>query len=193
MSKIVKLAQAMRERALAEIEKNAARASASAASAEATSVSPAPAATKNDGRFKAKPGVDRGPTVPDVFGDIVVCRFLGKNRAYLVRVRKSHARGEDWDAIGHHCGMTAAWILKENPAADLSKIIERRILPGDGIVSVEVVQHTLDFRKLACKRLSDGQIVVVQVRDATQFRNGDQFDAEECGGVYRYNDALNRI
>lgn len=189
MSKIDKIAQAVRERALAEIQKKSA--AAREASGE-TVASPSPAAPKKPSGGQVK-YVDRGPRCPDIFPDPVVCRFLGRNRAYLIRARRSHGRGDVWDAIEHHCGMTAAWILQENPAADLATITPDRILPGDGVVSVEVVQHTLDYRKLACKRLSDGQIVVVQVNDAAFFRDGDQFDAEEIGGVYRWNAALNRI
>ena len=135
----------------------------------------------------------RGGSVPDIFPDGEVCRLLGKNRAYLIRARKSKSRGEDWDVIGHHAGMTASWILKENPKADLEHITQWRIKPGDGVVSVEVLQHTMDFRKIACKRLSDGVTVVVMVDDASRFRDGDQFDAQELGGTYRWNVALNRI
>ena len=192
MSKIVKLAQAMRERALKEIEKNS---SAARVHDEAVaSPSPAPSSTvpPKPSRREAKP-VDRGGFCPDVFTDVAVCRFLGVNKAYLVRARKSHARGGDWDAVEHRCGMTASWVLKQNPSADLAQLLPDRILPGVGIATVEAVQHSMDFRKLVCKRLSDGAIVVVQVNDSSLFRLGDQFDVEEIGGSYRWNAALNRI
>lgn len=180
MSRIVKLAQAMRERALKEIEKN------SSAARVPDAADPKPE------RREAR-RVDRGGHCPDVFTDVAVCRFLGVNRAYLVRARKSHARGGDWDAVEHRCGMTAAWILKENPAADLALLLPDRILPGGEIATVEAVQHTRDCRKLVCKRLSDNAIVVVQVNDSSLFRRGDQFDVEELCGSYRWNPALNRI
>ena len=146
-------------------------------------------------RKKAGPPIrfSRGGSVPDIFPDGEVCRLLGKNRAYLIRARKSKSRGEDWDTIGHHAGMTASWILKENPKADFERITPWSIKPDDGVVSVEVLQHTMDCRKLACKRLSDGATVVVMVDDASRFRDGDQFDAQEFGGAYRWNPALNRI
>lgn len=202
MSKIVKVAQAMRERALHEIEKNssaarvsgAASAPAPAASALAPSRAPAPAAAvpKPAERREAK-RVDCGGHCPDVFTDAAVCRFLGVNRAYLVRARKSHARGGDWDAVGHRCGMTAAWIAKENPAADLARLAPDRIVPGGGIATVEAIQHTMDYRKLVCRRLADNAIVVVRVNDSSLFRLGDQFDVEDLDGSYRWNAALNRI
>lgn len=192
MNRIVKLAQAMRERALSEIEKNSSAARGLAPSAPPRAGASAPPPSKPE-RREARRTVDRGGHCPDVFRDTAVCRFLGVNRAYLVRARKSHARGGDWDAVEHHCGMTAAWVLKERPAADFADLLPDRILPGDGIATVEAVQHTMDCRKLACKRLSDGAIVVVQVGDSTRFRIGDQFDVEELGGSYRWNEALNRI
>ena len=200
MSKIVKLAQAMRERALKEIEKNssaarvpdAADASPSPRAGSVPAPAPSAAVPPKPARREAKP-VDRGGYCPDVFTDVAVCRFLGVNKAYLVRARKSHARGGDWDAVEHRCGMTAAWVLKQNPAADLARLLPDRILPGGGIATVEAVQHSMDYRKLVCKRLSDGAIVVVQVNDSSLFRLGDQFDAEELSGSYRWNAALNRI
>lgn len=195
MSKIVKLAQAMRERALKEIEKNSSAVrvpDAAAAPSPCVGSVPAPAASRASERREARRD-DRGGNSPDVFTDSAVCRFLGVNRAYLVRARKSHARGGDWDAVGHRCGMTAAWVLKQRPSADLGPLLPGRILPGGRIATVEAIQHSMDYRKLVCKRLSDGAIVVVQVNDSSLFRLGDQFDVEEAGGAYRWNAALNRI
>lgn len=179
MSKLTKQTQSMRERALAEIEKK----SSAAREAPADAQKPRRGAVR---RF------ERGGSLPDIFSDADVCRLLGKNRRYLIRARKAKARGEDWDVISHHAGMTASWILRENPKADLEQVVPWRIKPGDGIVSVEVVQHTLDCRKLACRRLSDGAIVVVQVDDASRFLDGEQFDAQELAGTYRWNASLNR-
>ena len=228
MSKIKRMAQALRARALADIEKKSSAArtdgksgqndiatadvkGASAAPSGSMGVSegkssaqcaepiitlsPIKLLTWNGKKARQGPPIrfSRGGSVPDIFPDGEVCRLLGKNRAYLIRARKSKSRGEDWDAIGHHAGMTAAWILKENPKADLEHITQWRIKPDDGVVSVEVLQHTMDCRKLACKRLSDGATVVVMVDDASRFRDGDQFDAQELGGTYRWNPALNRI
>ena len=204
MSKIKKMAQAVRERALAALEKksSAARDASPAASASATPPNGVacvgcPSLVKqltwNGKKAGAQQKFSRGGSVPDIFPDGEVCRLLGKNRDYLIRARKSKSRGEDWDVIGHHAGMTAAWILKENPKADLEHITQWRIKPDDGVVSVEVLQHTMDCRKLACKRLSDGVTVVVMVDDASRFRDGDQFDAQELGGSYRWNISLNRI
>lgn len=228
MSKMKRMAQAVRLRALAALEKkssaardgenslnnNQLHAETNHGGSAADSASPGASNSKslehgsiscvgcpslvkqltwNGKKAGAKQKFSRGGSVPDIFPDGEVCRLLGKNRAYLIRARKSKSRGEDWDAIGHHAGMTASWILKENPKADLEHITQWRIKPGDGVVSVEVLQHTMDFRKLACKRLSDGVTVVVMVDDASRFRDGDQFDAQELGGAYRWNPALNRI
>lgn len=228
MSKIKRMAQAVRARALAALEKNSSAAregenslndnqrhagtnhegpaadSASPGASNSKSLEPGliscvgcPSLVKQLTWNGKKAGVQqkfsRGGSVPDIFPDGDVCRLLGKNRAYLIQARKSKSRGEDWDVIGHHAGMTASWILKKNPKADLEHITQWRIKPGDGVVSVEVLQHTMDFRKLACKRLSDGVTVVVMVDDASRFRDGDQFDAQELGGTYRWNPALNRI
>ena len=228
MSKIKKMAQAVRARALAALEKKSSAArdggetvQKDIATAEIKGVSAAPSVSQvvsegkscaqcaeacitlspikqltwNGKKVRQGPPIkfSRGGSVPDIFPDGEVCRLLGKNRAYLIRARKSKSRGEDWDAIGHHAGMTASWILKENPKADLEHITQWRIKPDDGVVSVEVLQHTMDYRKLACKRLSDGVTVVVMVDDASRFRDGDQFDAQELGGTYRWNPALNRI
>lgn len=205
MSKIKKMAQAVRARALAAIEKKSSAARDAAPAAPSASATPqkgvacvgCPSLVKqltwNGKKAGAQQKFSRGGSVPDIFPDGEVCRLLGKNRAYLIRARKSKSRGEDWDVIGHHAGMTAAWILKENPKADLEHITQWRIKPEDGVVSVEVLQHTMDCRKLACKRLSDGATVVVMVDDASRFRDGDQFDAQELGGSYRWNISLNRI
>ena len=228
MSKIKKMAQAVRARALAALEKNSSSAregenslndnqrhagtnhggpsadSASPGASNSKSLEPGsiscvgcPSLVKqitwNGKKAGAQQKFSRGGSVPDIFPDGEVCRLLGKNRAYLIRARKSKSRGEDWDVIGHHAGMTASWILKENPKADLEHITQWRIKPGDGVVSVEVLQHTMDFRKLACKRLSDGATVVVMVDDASRFREGDQFDAQELGGSYSWNISHNSI
>ena len=227
MSKMKKIAQAVRARALAAIEKSSAardggeNVQEDMVTADVNGASAAPSGspgvsegkdsaqcaepviisttvkqlTWNGKKTRQGPPIrfSRGGSVPDIFPDGEVCRLLGKNRAYLIRARKSKSRGEDWDAIGHHAGMTASWILKENPKADLEHITQWRIKPDDGVVSVEVLQHTMDCRKLACKRLSDGVTVVVMVDDASRFRDGDQFDAQELGGTYRWNPALNRI
>lgn len=235
MSKNHKIAQSMRERTLAAIEKNssAAREAAAGASAAPAAVQEAEngkPVSENDNTIAedkassaAAPGLptdqepkgnetpvsqttgqsskrrgppirfERGGKLPDVFPDGEVCRLIGKNRNYLIRSRKTRSKGVDWDTVGHHAGMTAEWILKERPDADLEQIVPWRIKPGDGVVSVEVVQHTMDFQKLACRRLSDGAFVVVIVDDASRFLNGEQFDAQEICGTYRWNEALNRI
>lgn len=130
---------------------------------------------------------------PDVFPDADVCRLLGINRKTLMRIRRANKRGTTWDCVENHAGMKATWILETNPKAEIEKIAQWAIQPGDGIVSVEVVQHTRDINKLVCKRLSDNETVVVMVRDASDFLDGEQFDAAELGGRYVWKEELNRV
>lgn len=135
----------------------------------------------------------RGGSLPDIYPDGEVCRLLGINRTHLIMSRKQRFRGLFWDVVGHHAGMTASWILRENPKVDLAKISAWRIKPGDGVVSVQVLQHTNNINKLVCRRLSDNATIVVSVGDASQFLDGYQFDAYELAGTYRWSEALNRI
>ena len=204
MSKIKKMAQAVRARALAALEKksSAARDAAPAASASATPPNGVacvgcPSLVKqltwNGKKAGAQQKFSRGGSVPDIFPDGEVCRLLGRNRNSLILARNRSNRGDDWDVIGHHAGMTASWILKTNPKADIERITPWRIKPGDGVVSVRVKSHTQNCKLLACERLSDDAVVIVEVGDASRFRDGDQFDAQELGGTYRWNPALNRI
>lgn len=203
MSKFKKSLEAMKQRSIAAIEKNAdARvvdndlANAGTIGKFPAAASGSPGVSENKSREPGQSSrirFERGGTTPDVFPDGEVCRLLGKNRQYLIKARKARAKGLDWDVVGHHAGMTAVWIMKECPSADLAKIMPWRVKPGDGVVSVEVLQHTMDFRKLACRRLSDGATVVVSVDDSSRFVDGDQFDAQELSGTYRWNEALNRI
>lgn len=184
MSKLSKAILAMKQRADSLIKKTAGACDPAAADS----------AVPEKSRHKGPPvRFERGGSVPDIFPDGEVCRLLGKNRSYLIKTRKSRTKGTDWDVIDHHAGMTASWILKERPDADLARILPWRIKPGDGIVSVEVLQHTMDFRKLACKRLSDDATIVVSVDNSARFVDGDQFDVQELSGTFRWNESLNRI
>lgn len=141
-----------------------------------------PAKKKRGGQQK----YERPKEAPIIFRDPDVCRLLGRNRKRLILARKTKTRGVDWDCIEHHAGMTLAWILKENPKADIEKIRKWAIQPGDGIATVEIVQHTRDIHKLVCRRLSDGETVVVLVDDAANFIDGEQIDVE-----IRSNNRLN--
>ena len=144
---------------------------------------------KRGGQQKYK----RPEEAPEIYSDQDVCRLLRRNRRSLMLARKKWKRGEDWDCIEHHAGMTREWILKQNPAAKIETIEEWAIKPGDGVVSVEIVQHTKDIQKLVGRRLSDGVTVVVIVNDAANFLDGEQIDVEELGGKYRWKASLNQI
>lgn len=192
MKNLMKIAK---EKAAAESEKNPpAPAQGEAPAGEGKQSGENPPAPEEE-KKKKRGGQEkyiRPASPPEIYSDMDVCRLLGRNRRSLMMARKRKGRGEDWDCVEHHAGMTRDWILRQNPKAAISKIEKWQIQPGDGVVSVEVVQHTRDIQKLVCRRLSDGATVVVLVPDAADFMDGEQMDVEESGGKYRWKASMNQ-
>jgi len=124
-----------------------------------------------------------------VYDDTDVCALMGLRRRILVQARTRRARGTDWDAVGAHVGMTAAWVARMRPDADLTRLDP--IMAGDGIVTVEVAAHCQNVQVAICRRVADGAKELVRVRDSRHLHIGDQFDAEWIGTMLQRSERLN--
>ena len=124
-----------------------------------------------------------------VYDDTDVCALMGLRRRILVQARTRRSRGVDWGAVGSHVGMTAAWVARKRPDADLSRLAPIRA--GDGIVTVEVVAHCQNVQVAICRRVADGAKELVRVRDSRHLHIGDQFDAERIGTMLQHSERLN--
>lgn len=145
-----------------------------------------PAARKPAQKFVAP------KAAPVIFDDTDVCRLLRVKKRVLVNARKLKVKGSMWNIIGHHAGMTEAWILSQDAFADVKSISEWAIKPDDGVVTVEIVARTTNSSVVKCKRLSDEAIVSVWFgNETTDLPNGAQFDAIEAGGHLKWSGALN--
>ena len=151
-----------------------------------------PGGESGDGK-KAAAKPPCGPS-PDecartVYDDTDVCALMGLRRRILVQARTRRSRGVDWGAVGSHVGMTAAWVARKRPDADLSRLAPIRA--GDGIVTVEVVAHCQNVQVAICRRVADGTKELVRVRDSRHLHIGDQFDAERIGTMLQHSERLN--
>ena len=124
-----------------------------------------------------------------IYDDTDVCRLLGLKRRVLVHARTANSRGVSWGVKGDHAGMTEAWIKSVNPSVDVGGI--RPIQDGDGIATVEVKGKVANTQRLVAKKISDGSMVVVALRDSTMFHLGDQMDVKNLGGRWLYMAELN--
>lgn len=131
-------------------------------------------------------------SAPEIYDDTDVCRLLRIKRRALVNARKLKTKGSMWNIVGHHAGMTTAWIVSQNAFADIKSIHEWAIKPDDGVVTVEIVARTTNSSVIKCRRLSDDAIVSVWTGNTVvDLPNGSQFDAIEEGGRLKWSEALN--
>lgn len=133
-------------------------------------------------------GVERHATI---FDDTEVCALLGLRKREIVKRRTEERRGVDWDCVGWHAGMTAAWIRSWNRTADVRRL--KPVEPGDGIVTVRVVGRVVNGDVVRAVRVTDGTCVTVRgIRNAWYLHAGDEMDCRMIGGMLTFDHALNR-
>jgi hypothetical protein len=129
------------------------------------------------------------PPLPKVYADIDVCRLLGIGQRVTAQARTAKTRGELWDCVGGHAGMTEAWIKSRDPNADLTRI--QPIKPGDGIITCRLVDRCPNTKKMRAAMLANGKTVIVTVYDSRLLRRDQQFDFRVSGRLLVLVETIN--
>lgn len=107
----------------------------------------------------------------EIYDDTTVCRILRIRRNVVAAARTKRSRGEDWDAVGMHVGMTRKWIASWAcqhgfvPRFDDAEPIRE----GDGIVSCVLIQPWRNPSFAVVEIVATGERETARVRDMTQF------------------------
>ena len=134
---------------------------------------------------------------PEIYDDTDVCRVLGWRRRKLDECRLPWTRGEEWEIVGMHVGMTGKWIrqIKGVSEAEWSEWAERnglkRIERDDGIVTVEMKRRHPNRQMATVELLWSGDGVVCRVRDSQRIEIGQVFDCRMEGGRLVMKESLN--
>lgn len=133
---------------------------------------------------------------PEIYDDTDVCRVLGLRRKELAEVRKTE-RGECWNVVGMHAGMSAKWIRwkagvgeEEWPAWSAGKEL-KRIEPDDGIVTVALLRRHPNSQMVNVWLLANGEFELCKVRDSRMMKLGQQFDCRRVDGRLYLVESLN--
>lgn len=134
---------------------------------------------------------------PEIYDDTDVCRVLGWRRRKLAEWRLPWTRGEEWDVVGMHVGMTGKWIrqIKGVSEAEWTEWAEmnglKRIERDDGIVTVEMKRRHPNRQMATVEPLASVEQVVCSVRDSQRIEIGQVFDCRMEGGRLVMKESLN--
>lgn len=129
------------------------------------------------------------PKYMRIYDDTDTCRLLGLRKRIVVAARTEKTRGQDWAIEGEHAGMSEDWILNKNPAAKIDSV--QPILPGDGITTVRIIGRSTNGQIMIAQKVSDGERVMVRVRDSSMHFVGDQMDTRRIGHMLQFMQELN--
>ena len=124
-----------------------------------------------------------------IYDDTDTCRLLGLRKRIVVAARTEKNRGRDWGIEGEHAGMSEDWIMNKNPAAKIDSV--QPILPGDGITTVRIIGRSTNGQIMIAQKVSDGERVMVRVRDSSMHFVGDQMDTRRIGHMLQFMQELN--
>lgn len=124
-----------------------------------------------------------------IFDDTDTCRLLGLRKRIVVAARTDRSRDRDWAVVGAHAGMSEDWILKKNPAAKIETV--QPITAGDGITTVRIIGRCTNGQVMIARKVSDGERVMVRVKDSRLHFIGDQMDCRRIGGMLQFMQDLN--
>ena len=134
---------------------------------------------------------------PEIYDDTDVCRVVGWRRKKLAESRLPWTRGEEWDVVGMHVGMTGKWIrqIKGVSEAEWPEWAERhglkRIERDDGIETVEMKRRHPNRQMATVEPLASVEKVVCRVRDSGGIEIGQVFDCRMEGGRLVMKESLN--
>lgn len=134
---------------------------------------------------------------PEIYDDTDVCRVVGWRRRKLAESRLPWTRGEEWEIVGLHVGMTGKWLrqIKGVPEAEWPEWAERnglkRIERDDGIVTVEMKRRHPNRQMATVEQLASVEKVVCRVRDSHRLEIGQVFDCRMEGGRLVMKESLN--
>ena len=134
---------------------------------------------------------------PEIYDDTDVCRVVGWRRKKLAESRLPWTRGEEWEIVGLHVGMTGKWLrqIKGVPEAEWHQWAEKnglkRIGREDGIVTVEMKRRHPNRQMATVEPLASVEQVVCRVRDSQRIEIGQVFDCRMEGGRLVMKESLN--
>lgn len=134
---------------------------------------------------------------PEIYDDTDVCRVVGWRRKKLAESRLPWTRGEEWEIVGLHVGMTGKWLrqIKGVQEAEWTEWAERnglkRIERDDGIVTVEMKRRHPNRQMATVEPLASVEQVVCRVRDSRRIEIGQVFDCRMEGGRLVMKESLN--
>ena len=136
---------------------------------------------------------------PEIYDDTDVCRVLGWRKRKLGEYRElPWTRGEDWDVVGGHVGMTGRFMREctcqyEYDAwqrlADKNGL--KRIEPDDGIWTVKMVRRNPNLQMATVEVIATGEQKPCRVRDARRIAIGEVFDCRMEDGRLVMSEGLN--
>lgn len=133
--------------------------------------------------------------LPEIYGDVEVCRLLKIRRRKIAEARTKATRGIDWDCVGLHAGMTKKWIeetaIKQGIVPDFFNVPLTPIKENDGIVSCKLLGTWPNRTKVTVEVVATGEAKVATVRDANEFHLYDIFDAKDYGREIQWTAELN--
>lgn len=136
---------------------------------------------------------------PEIYDDTDVCRVLGWRKRKLGEYRElPWTRGEDWDVVDGHVGMTGKF-LREYTGLDVDEAWQRwseenglkRIEPADGIWTVRMVRRNPNLQMATVEVIATGEQKPCRVRDSQRIEIGQVFDCRMEGGRLVMKESLN--
>ena len=134
---------------------------------------------------------------PEIYDDTDVCRVVGWRRKKLAESRLPWTRGEEWEIVGLHVGMTGKWLrqIKGVSEDEWPEWAERngltRVERDDGIVTVEMKRRHPNRQMATVEPLASVEQVVCRVRDSGRIEIGQVFDCRMEGGRLVMKESLN--
>ena len=134
---------------------------------------------------------------PEIYDDTEVCRVVGWRRKKLAESRLPWTRGEEWEIVGLHVGMTGKWIRQIKGVSEdewpqwAEKNGLKRIGREDGIVTVEMKRRHPNLQMATVEPLGSVEQVVCRVRDSRRIEIGQVFDCRMEGGRLVMKESLN--
>ena len=157
-----------------------------------------PATSSASGQQQGELGrTQESKKVPEIYGDVEVCRLLKIRRRKIAEARTKSTRGVDWDCVGLHAGMTKKWIhetaIKMGIVPDFFNVPLTPLKDGDGVVSCKLLGTWPNRTKVTVEVVATGEVKVATVRDANEFHLYDIFDARDYGREIQWTAELNNV
>ncbi len=125
-----------------------------------------------------------------LYDELRLSRVIGIRRRFIARWRGKHGREGDFGFLRMRVGMTEGGVRRMCEALRFlpPESLEGAELEDDAeVVSVRVIRPGAEgARWVGCRRLVDGAVVNVFVRDAGKFVAGDEFDVRVKGDVLEF-------